>query len=147
MLRFKSISLRNFFNGKETPLIINGKLKRNNMAKNKININILQTQARLNGYFNIEEINNAILEPNGMISFEPKEKEKPSTKKDIGLITSNKGLVYNLIIDGKVLKGNLKHVKKTENWLKHEIKIKGKKLEEILLLTVDENEKVNIYTK
>ena len=81
-LSLKSINIRNFFEGKEVPLIINGKINRENMSKNKITINILQTEARLMGYFNLDEINNAILEPSGMISFEPKEKEKPATKKD-----------------------------------------------------------------
>ena len=146
-LSLKSVLLRNFFEGKEVPLIINGKINRENMAKNKITINILQTEARLMGYFNLDEINNAILEPSGMISFEPKEKSKPTTKKDMGISTSNKGLVYNLIIDGKILKDNLIHAKKTETWIKHELKVQGKKQKDILLLTIDGEEKINIYPK
>ncbi|MBQ2872912.1 MAG: DUF421 domain-containing protein [Bacilli bacterium] len=147
ILSLKSVNLRNFFNSKEVPLIINGKINRENMSKNKITINILQTEARLMGYFDLDEINNAILEPNGMISFEPKDKEKPATKKDMGIKSNNKGLVYNLIIDGKILKDNLEHAKKTEKWLKHELKVLGKKLEDILLLTIDGEEKINFYTK
>ena len=146
-LCLKSVKLRNFFNGKETPLIIDGKINKENMKKNKITINILQTEARLMGYFNLDEINNAILEPSGMISFEPKEKEKTPTKKDMGIKSNNKGLVYNLIIDGKILKDNLIHAKKTEKWLIHELKVLGKKLEDILLLTIDGEEKINYYTK
>ena len=146
-LSLKSIKLRNFFEGKEVPLIIEGKINRENMAKNKITINILQTEARLMGYFNLDEINNAILEPSGMISFEPKEKEKPTTKKDIGISTTNKGLVYNLIIDGEIIKANLEHTKKTEKWLNQQLKVHGKTLENILLLTIDNEEKINIYPK
>ena len=115
------------------------------MAKNKITINILQTEARLMGYFNLDEINNAILEPSGMISFEPKSSEKPTTKKDMGIISKNKGLVYNLIVDSQIIKDNLIHAKKTEKWLNHELKIKGLKLENILLLTIDGEEKITIY--
>ena len=146
-LSLKNINLRKFFEGKETPLIINGKINRENMAKNKITINILQTEARLMGYFNLDEINNAILEPSGMISFEPKEKEKPATKKDMGISSYDKGLVYNLIIDGDIIKDNLQHAKKTEKWIKHQLKTQGKQLEEILLLTIDGQEKINIYPK
>ena len=146
-LSLKSIHLRNFFEGKEVPLIINGKINRKNMAKNKITINILQTEARLMGYFNLDEINNAILEPSGMISFEPKEKEKPTTKKDMGISSNNKGLVYNLIIDGEIVKQNLEHTKKTEKWLKQQLKVHGTPLENILLLTIDGEENINIYTK
>ena len=146
-LSLKNIKLRNLFEGKETPLIINGKINKKNMAKNKITINILQTEARLMGYFNLDEINNAILEPSGMISFEPKSNEKPTTKKDMGIISKNKGLVYNLIIDSQIIKENLIHAKKTEKWLNHELKVKGKKLEDILLLTIDGDEKITIYNK
>ena len=117
------------------------------MAKNKITINILQTEARLMGIFNLDEVSNAILEPSGMISFELKEKEKPSTKKDIGLNSKNKGLVYNVIIDGEIINDNLEHVKKTEKWIEQQLKVLGKKQEEILLLTIDGNEKINIYSK
>ena len=146
-LSLKSVTLRNFFEGKETPLIIEGKINRKNMAKNKITINILQTEARLMGYFNLDEINNAILEPSGMISFEPKDKVKPATKKDMGVTSNDKGLVYNLIIDGEIVKDNLLHAKKTEKWLKHELKVIGKKIEDILLLTIDGDEKINFYSK
>ena len=114
---------------------------------NKITINILQTEARLMGYFSLDEINTAILEPSGMISFEPKDKVKPATKKDIGVRTNDKGLVYNLIVDGEILKDNLEHSKKTEKWLKQQLKVHGKNLQDILLLTIDNEEKINIYPK
>lgn len=146
-LSLKSIKLRNFFEGKEVPLIVDGKINRQNMKKNKITINILQTEARLMGYFDIDEINNAILEPSGMISFEPKDKDKPATKKELGIKTNNKGLVYNLIIDGQIIKDNLKHSNKDEKWLKQQLKNKGKQIDDILLLTIDGEEKINIYLK
>lgn len=144
-LSLKSIKLRSFFNGKEVPLIYNGKINYNNMSKNKITINTLETEARLMGYFNLNEINNAILESNGLISFEPKDKN--TTKKDLGLKEKNKGLVYNLIIDGTIIKDNLKKINKTEKWLLKQIKIQGKSLEDIILLTIDGNDQINTYTK
>lgn len=146
-LNLKSINLRTFFDGKEETLIENGQINRKNMSKNKITINMLQTEARLMGYFNLDEINNAILEPNGKISFEPKEKEKPTTKKDMGVSSKNKSLVYNLIIDGKIIEENLTGANKNKKWLNHELKVQGKNLEDILLLTIDSDEKINLYPK
>jgi len=146
-LSLKSIKLREFFNGKAVTLIENGQINRENMSKNKINLNVLETEARTMGYFNLNEINNAILEPNGKISFELKEKEKPVNKKDINLKVKNKGLVYNLIIDGTIIEENLKATNKTKQWLNHELKIKGKNKKDILLFTIDETEKINIYPK
>ena len=146
-LNLKSITLRNFFEGKEVILIENGKINRNNMSNNRITINMLETEARIMGYFHLEEINNAILETNGKISFEPKEKDKPISKKDMNIKKEDKSIAYNLIIDGKVIEENLIHINKTKSWLNHELKILGKKKEDILLLTADTNEKIKIYPK
>lgn len=146
-LSLKSIKLRNFFNGKEVILIENGKINRTNMKKNQITINILETEARVNGYFNLKEINNAILEPNGKISFEAKEENKPVTKKDLNIKAYNHPIVYNIIIDGEIVEDNLKHINKTTKWIQHELKVKGKKQEEILLLTYDTNNQITIYNK
>ena len=146
-LSIKSIKLRNFFNGREVILIENGVINRTNMKKNQITINILETEARVNGYFNLKEINNAILEPNGKISFEAKEENKPVTKKDLNIKNKNNPIVYNIIIDGEIVYENLNHVNKDKKWLYHELKILGKKKEDILLLTLDTNEQINIYYK
>ena len=144
-LSLKSVNLRNFFNGKEVVLIHNGKIDYQNMSKNKITINTLETEARLMGYFDLNEINNAILEPSGLISFEPKNKNV--TIKDLGLKNQSTGLVYNLIIDGHILKDNLKNSNKTEKWLNKELKLIGKKKEDILLFTIDEQDKIKYYLK
>ena len=146
-LSLKSIHLRNFFNGREVILIENGIINRSNMSKNQITINILETEARVNGYFNLNEINNAILEPNGKISFEPKEKYKPLTKKDMQIKVKDNPIVYNIIIDGEIIKANLKHINKDMKWLNHELKVLGHKQEDILLMTLDSNEIIDIYLK
>lgn len=146
-LSLKSISLRNFFDGTPIVLIENGTPNRENMGKNKITINILEREARLMGYFHLEEINTAILEQNGKISFEPKEKNKPLTKNDLNIKSTNQGLVYNIIIDGIIIKENLLLANIDSKWLNHELKILGKKKEDILLLTIDSNKKINYYLK
>lgn len=146
-ISLKSIKLREFLNGKEVILIEKGNINRENLAKNKITINVLQAEARLMGYFNLDEINNAYLESNGKISFEPKEKEKPATKKDMQIPTQNKGLVYNLIIDSNIIKENLTLAGVNQKWLFHELKIKGKRLSDIMLATIDGNQKLTFFYK
>ena len=41
----------------------------------------------------------------------------------------------------------LKNANKTKKWINHELKIQGKKLEDILLLTVDGEDKIKTYLK
>lgn len=146
-ISLKSIRLRDFLNGKETLLIEEGKILRENLSKNRLTINTLETEARLMGYFDMSEINYAYLEPNGKISFCPFEKDKPSTKKDINVPTKDNGLVYNLIIDATVVKENLSKAHITEKWLNHELKVKGYEIDEVMLATIDKEKKLTIFPK
>lgn len=141
----KNSNLRRFLVGDETLIINNGKILRNNLAKCKITINDLEREARLAGYFRLDEINMAYFEANGQFSFELKEKEKPISKKDIGLKSHNNGLVYNLIIDGKIIKDNLHNANVSEKWIRQQVSVHGKKIEDILLLTVDNDKNIIIY--
>ena len=58
------------------------------------------------------------------------------------------GLCANVIIDTKIMKSNLINFNKTEDWLMKELKIKGyKDTSNILLATLDVNEKLMVYEK
>lgn len=143
----KSIVIRRFFIGVPTVLIDKGKILSEGLKKVHFDINDLQEQCRSNGYFDISEIEYAIMEVNGTLSIMPKYKYKPVTINDLSLKELEQGLCANVIIDGKIMKKNLKGMNKTENWLLKELKIKGKEVEEILLATLDYNEKLTIYIK
>lgn len=144
----KSISLRRFINGVPTVLIENNKIIESGLSKTKIDVNDLLSEARVNGYFNIEEIEYAIMETNGKISFLPKEKEKPVSKKDMNLNPKNEGLTTNLIIDETLLENNLKTINKTKKWLMQQLQIQGfNSFKGILLATFDTNQKLIIYKK
>lgn len=94
------------------------------------------------------EINYAIMETDGKISFLPFEWAKPSNKKDLKIKTSDNSLVTNLIIDGHVLDNNLKSINKDIEWLLHELKVNGyNDIYEVLLATYDNKNKFTIYKK
>lgn len=144
----KSIKLRRFFMGTPTMIIQNGKILIDNMRKVKLDINDLLEECRTDGYFDISKIEYALMEANGHISILPKGENLPVTIKDMNLKAQKQGLCANLIIDGKIMNENLKNVRKDENWLKKELKVKGyKELDNILLATLDVNEKLVIYEK
>lgn len=148
VLTMKSIKLRRFFMGTPTMIIQNGKILIDNMRKVKLDINDLLEQCRVNGYFDIGEIEYALMEANGNLSILPKGENQPVTIKDMNLKVKKQGLVANLVIDGKVMPNNIKNIKKDENWLRKELKVKGyEDLENIILVTFDINEKLVIYEK
>ena len=148
ILSMKSIILRRFFMGVPTIIMQDGKFIYKNFKKIKIDMNDFLESARGKGYFDISEIKYAIMEADGKISFMPKEEYKAVTIKDMNFKPQKQSLVSNVIIDGKVLDKNLLNINKDKAWLMNELKQKGySSYEDILLATIDVNEKLNIYKK
>ena len=141
----KSIKLRRFFMGSPTILIEHGKILQDNFYKVKYDINDMLEQCRVNGYFDISEIDYAIVEANGELSILAKSEYLPVNRNDMKV--SKNGLCANVIIDGKVMYNNLKKINKDEKWLNKELKLKGKDISDIILATVDINDKVVFYER
>jgi uncharacterized membrane protein YcaP (DUF421 family) len=147
-LTTKSIILRRKISGVPTTIIEKGKIIESGLVKSKLDINELLEEARIDGYFDISEIEYAFLETNGKISFLPKSKYKPITPNDIKLKTDYKGLCTNVIIDGKIMKNNLKSINKSEDWLISRLNnLKYNSISNLLLVTCDTNEKLTVYEK
>lgn len=143
----KSILVRRFIIGVPTLIIQKGKILEKNMKRLNIDMNDLLEQCRNNGTFDISQVEYAIMEANGKISFLLKSEYNPVTAKDMNLKIPKEGLVANIIIDGKIMTKNLKNCSKTEEWLKKELKVKGYTLNQVLLATLDNNEKLTIYER
>ena len=141
----KSIKLRRFFMGTPTVLIQNGKILEQNLKKVKFDINDMLEEIRGAGYFDLSQVEYAILEANGEVSILPKSEYRPLTPKDMKLKVTKEGLCSNIIIDGKIMHNNLKNINKDEKWLDKALKVKGyADLSKILLATVDINDKIII---
>lgn len=147
-ITLRSIPLRRIFSGVPTILIEKGKIIEKNLRKEGIDINDLQQEARQNGYFDLSKINYAILEINGKISFLATAKNEMVTKSDMKIKAKDETLWANIIIDGTLLIQNLNQINKDENWLKKELEKRGyKDYQNILLLAVDDHDKIIIYEK
>ena len=147
-LTMKSIILRRFFMGTPTILIQDGKILENNLRKMKFDINDMLEEVRGAGYFDLSQVEYAILEPNGEVSILPKPEYRPLTPKDMNLKVEKEGLCSNVIIDGKIMHNNLLNVNKDHKWLKKQLKVKGyNDISKILLATIDINDKIVIYER
>lgn len=144
----KSISLRRFIIGVPTILIENNKIIEGGLKKARIDVNDLLTEARSQGYFKLEEIEYAIMETNGKISFMPCSKNSPVVKKDIISKIDKESLVANVIIDSRLLDKNLKEMHKDKKWLDNALKVQGyNNYDDIMLATLDINDKLVVYKK
>lgn len=148
IITLKNIKLRRFFIGVPTLLMENGKIIESGLKKVKLDINEFLAEARIAGYFNIEEINYAIMELNGNVSFLPYEKDKPATKSDMKIKVKDNSLTTVAIIDSTYMENNIKAIDKNKKWLDHELKVLGyDSYDEILLATIDNNNKLLVYKK
>jgi uncharacterized membrane protein YcaP (DUF421 family) len=88
----------------------------------RLNINDLFEELRLQGYYNIEDIEYAILETSGQISVIPKTELEPVTRQDLNIKSTQDLLPVTLILDGKVNHHNLKIIEKNQSWLESQLK-------------------------
>lgn len=143
----KSIRARRIISGKPTLLLNNGQLFEKNFRKAKIDLNEFLTQCRIAGYFDISQLESAILEENGHISFLPKSGNRPLTPADMQLTPNRDALVANLIIDGHILPKNLKASGKDEKWLNNQLHTYGiSDVKDVFLATCDLNQQFTVYT-
>jgi uncharacterized membrane protein YcaP (DUF421 family) len=134
--------------GTPTVLIQEGKILENNLRKMKFDINDMLEEIRSKGYFDLSQVEYAVLEANGEISILPKPEYRPLTPNDMKIKVSKEGLCSNVIIDGKIMYNNLKNIRKDEKWLNKQLKVKGyNDISKILLATIDINDKIVIYER
>lgn len=147
-LTSKSIIARRLLTGESTILIDNGKIVEKNLKRVRFDINDMLREIRSQGYFNVNDIQCAILETSGAVSVLPKPNKRPIVIQDMGLNIKDEGVIANVIIDGKIMKKNLKQENKSEKWLMDELKRQGKSdIKNILLATLDKNSNVQVFEK
>lgn len=147
ILSYHSLKIRKFFSGNTIVLYDNGMIYNENLKKAKLDLNEFLMQCRLNGYFNVSDIQSAFLEVNGKISFLPIAEQKPVSPKDMNISVSKDVACVNIIVDGKLLKSNLYYTKNDEIWLEKQLNANNVKVEDIFLAYCDSNNKLVTYKK
>lgn len=143
LLSLKSIKARALICGKPTILIEKGKICEEALRKELYTINDLLEQLRIKDYPNITDVEYAILETNGQLSVIPKSQKRPLNPKDMDIKTDYEGITIDVIIDGNILKNNLKAAGKDEQWLIQELhKHHYESPKEILLASIDSSGKL-----
>lgn len=134
-LQLKSQFARKIIDGEPTILIFKGKINFLGIKKQQINIDELMEEIRLSGYFDLNEIQYAILENNGQLSILPTSQSSSGggtqksdsdtsvstpAKKDSSSSSSHQEpmLPKILVMDGKVNKNALTTLGKDEEWVK-----------------------------
>lgn len=117
LIQLKSEKMRLLFSGKPSVLIEKGKLNFNELRNERFNMNDLMEELRLQGYYNLDDIEYAVLETSGQLSVIPKTELTSVTKQDLNIPSQQEVLPVTLVLDGIINHENLKIISKNEGWL------------------------------
>lgn len=138
---------KRFYNLDSKPdiLVVNGKVDKQALKRNRMNLPFLLSLLRLQGYVKVSDVEFAIIEPTGNLSVIPVSQNRSVTPKDLKIDTQYEGLALPLIIDGEIQYNNLKYANLDIMWLMQEIKKSGgDKPENVFLAELDTTGKLSI---
>lgn len=142
----KSLKARKVLSGKPLVLLDNGKLYRKNMKKARMDINDFLMQCRSQGYFDLSQIQTAVMEFNGRMSILPVSTNRPLTPQDMKLAPEQEYMTTAIIADGVIVEDNLKHTGNNYIWLKKQLSEQGYKApEDVFLAMCDNNNKLTVF--
>lgn len=148
ILTMKDLRFRAFLCGRPSVIIADGKLRQQEMRRNRFTLDELMEELRMQGITDLTTVKYAILETNGKISVLLQASERPVTLREMGITAQETGLPVILINDGHLLEHNLKDRGLDRSWLEKQLHAHHvKHTEQVFLMTVDEMNTVYLVPK
>ncbi|NCB52192.1 MAG: DUF421 domain-containing protein [Clostridia bacterium] len=144
----KSVKLRSLLFGRPCFLIEKGKIKQDEMRKNRFTLDELTEELRGSGITDISLVEYAVLETNGQLNTLLFPEARPATAKDMNVAPADNGYTAIIINDGRIMSQNLKIMGRDLNWLEKELKRRGAACaENVYLMTLDNSGNVYFAAK
>ncbi|OGO77401.1 MAG: hypothetical protein A2Y23_08330 [Clostridiales bacterium GWB2_37_7] len=125
-ISLKSSKARVLLDGEPTIIIKKGIIMQKALSAQRLNMDDLTMLLRVNNVFSIQDVDYAILEPNGQLSILKKPVLESVTKKDLQIQTAGRSCIpTEIIVDGKLVKKNLKELNLNNEWIDTQIKQAG----------------------
>jgi len=131
-IKNKSERMKSVIEGRPEYIIYKGRLLQKVLSESRISVNELLSEMRTQGIGNINEVEYAIIEQSGALSI---------------LKKGESNLAHTIIIDGSLIKKNLKRLGYENEWLTKRLKENNAKQADVLLMTVTDLGEVNIIMK
>lgn len=149
MLALRSQRIRNLFDGKPSFLIKNGRLDREEMKRQRYNLDDLMQQLRQNRVIDVADVEFAILESSGKLTvLEKKRNEEQQPIAGAPNAFRFTGLPLALIMDGKVQDENLEKIGQTRFWLKNQLQPHGvSDFKDVFFCSIDHRGKLFVDKK
>ncbi|HLR52750.1 MAG TPA: DUF421 domain-containing protein [Candidatus Avamphibacillus sp.] len=113
---------RYYLEGKPSLVIHKGHLIREELKKNKIDVDELKHLLRAKDVFSVQEVEYAILETDGKVSVMKKPAYQTPNKKDLNVYPEEVYLPFTLISDGEIIEDNLNEAGLDKEWLHDELR-------------------------
>ncbi len=139
--------LKNLFAIRPAILIRHGVPDRAVMRSVRVSSEELLSQLRQKDITDPDEVEYAILEPNGQISVVKKAQEQSPTLTQLDMKTQERGMMHMVICDGKINPRNLSLAGKDQRWLEAYLLTKRTRAEDVFLLLVDDSGQTRLYPK
>ena len=124
-ISLKSSSARVLLDGEPTIVIKKGLILENSLKKQRLNLDDLSMQLRLNQVFSVKDVEYAILEPNGALTVMKKPEKIHVTKEDMQIPPGPAEMPSEIIADGKVVEKNLTELGYSREQLNNELQRQG----------------------
>ncbi|MEG0366852.1 MAG: DUF421 domain-containing protein [Coprobacillus sp.] len=144
----QSLTLRHLIEGNPIVLYKDNKILDQALAKAKMDVNELLMQLRIQGYFDITQIDQVTLETNGNISVFPKSRYRPVIIDDLNTPFEEEKPLIALMINSTLIEKQLQKIHKDKKWFDSQLKVKGfQDYQNVLLVLCDNNHNLTIYQK
>lgn len=147
IIAMKSINFRRIIYGRSAVIIENGTIDQKMLKKLRITVPDLMEVLRNQEVFDINEIAFAILETNGQMSVLLKPQFQTASVSDVNGQCQPTTMPCLIVSDGKLLTKAMEKYNITKEKVNNEIKKQNLKLNDIFLMTVDQDGKTTIVQK
>ncbi len=133
----KNLRLRRIFSGKAVAVIKNGEIDQKAMRNVRMTVFDLVEMLRMQGIFDLDDIESAFLEVNGNLSVRQKPMRAPATPEQLGMNVPDGGISMTVISDGTVVDSSLRFLNMTREDLNIILKNENKRQKDIFVMTLN----------
>ena len=144
-LSLKWVAFRHLIDSPPIPLIKNGQIISANLQKARISVDLLLSELRKEKIEEVQNVALALWEPDGSISSFLHTPYQTPTRADISVQSNNFFLPTVLIKEGKIDYHELNKTTLTESWLKDQLSTYNIDVKDVLLATINQNNKLHIF--
>ena len=144
---FRNKRFRNWLNGTPSVIIAHGKINHTTLQHCMINFSDIVEAMHGQGISDLGDIDFAVLETNGSISFFQKPEFQGVQKSDINAEVSSDRFSYPLVMNGKFLPNYIQFTDQTDRSIQKKINDMGRKLDDVIFCYIDSSGEIQVIFK